>query len=572
MKSSQRVYFFLFLHLNVELNRSIETMKRLSFLLLVLLVGVNVSAQIATNFYWVQFADKVGTPYSIDNPEAFLSQRALERRARLGISIDEYDLPINPAYLQAVADCGAALVNPSKWLNGVSVYTTNSSVIDAINALGFVSAVRNCPNDLKAQEVKQRWIAEAGQVVVQPRATCGFYGEGSHQINQIRGDYLHGQGYWGEGMVIAVLDGGFSGADLHPAFDNMREEGRLLGTRSFLWEHPSVYTQSSHGCACLSTMASYVPDTFVGTAPKASYYLFLTENVDYENIIEEYNWVSGAEYADSLGVDVCTTSLGYIDFDMAQWNHPFEHYDGHTAPMTIGAEIAVSRGMLCLVAAGNEGDSWGYGCTLSIPGDAEHMLTVGAVNGYGQRASFSSVGPTYDGRIKPDVMARGEGTFVASNDGYYNGNGTSFATPVLAGAVTCLWQANPMASVDEICEAVRQCGNHASNPDNYYGYGIPNLEQAMQMLHVDDTFATSNEIIKIYPNPSHGNIHIAIQEGYHAEIQIYDLTGRHLKDYHFNGLNHTSLENYLNGLDNGLYLIKADSERGSQTERILINK
>lgn len=547
-------------------------MKRLFFLLLLLLVGAGIYAQIAPNIYWIQFTDKTGTPYSIDNPEAFLSSRALERRARLGISIDEYDLPVNPAYLQAVANCGAELINPSKWLNGVSVFVTDLSVIDAINALDFVSMVRYCPNDEKAQERKERWLAEESKAEVVTRATMGYYGGGATQISQIHGDFLHGQGYRGEGMVIAVLDGGFEGADTHPAFDNMREEGRLLGTRSFLPGQPSVYTQTTHGCSCLSTMAAYVPDTFVGTAPKASYYLIHTENCNYENIVEEYNWVSGAEYADSLGVDVCTSSLGYIDFDMGQWDHPFEHFDGHTAPMTIGSEIAVSRGMLCLVAASNEGDSWGDECTLGIPADAEHSLTIGAVNSNGQRAYFSSVGPTYDGRIKPDVMAMGEGTYVAGHGSYYNGNGTSFATPVMAGAVTCLWQANPMATVEEICDAVRQCGDHASHPDKYYGYGIPNLEQAMQVLHVEDTFVQSNEIIKIYPNPSKGELHIKLLEGYYAEIQIFDGTGRHLKDYHFNGLNHNSLENYFKGLQNGVYFIKAVSEHGSQTEKIVLNR
>ena len=496
----------------------------------------------------------------------------MERRARLGIAIDEYDLPVNPAYLQAVAECGAELINPSKWLNGVSVYAEDYSVIEAIDALPFVAAVRDCPHDPKAQEQKMRWLAEESQVVESTRGMKGFYGGGSSQISQIHGDYLHGQGFWGEGMVIAVLDGGFVGADLHPAFDNMREEGRLLGTRSFLPGQPSVYTQHSHGCSCLSTMAAYVPDTFVGTAPKASYYLIHTENNEYENIIEEYNWVSGAEYADSLGVDVCTTSIGYINFDMAQWNHPFEHFDGQTAPMTIGAEIAISRGMLCLVAAGNEGDSWDDACTISIPADAEHILTVGAVNSSGQRAYFSSVGPTYDGRIKPDVMARGEGTFIAGGEGYTHSNGTSFATPLLAGALTCMWQTNPMATVEQICEAVRQCGNHVSNPDIYYGYGIPNLENAMLMLHVEDTFAPTNEIIKVYPNPSNGEIHIALQEGYYAEIQIFDIMGRHLKDYHFNGLNHNSLEHYMRSLDDGLYLIKAVSDRGSQSLKFVIAK
>jgi subtilisin family serine protease len=541
-------------------------------LLFVLLIAtVCAQAQIASNIYWVQFTDKNGTPYTIDNPEAYLSQRALDRRARLGIAIDEYDLPVNPQYLQAVADCGAELINPSKWLNGVSVYTTNPSVIDAINALEFVSVVRDCPNDPKAQELKEQWLAEEMRMTEMPRATMdGYYGGAATQVSQIRADYMHSQGYRGEGMVIAVLDGGFVGAENHPAFDNMREEGRLLGTRSFLPGQPSVYTQSGHGCSCLSTIAAFVPDVMVGTAPKASFYLIHTENGDYENIVEEYNWVSGAEYADSLGVDVCTTSLGYIDFDMIQWNHPFEHFDGQTAPMTRGVEVAASRGMLCLIAAGNEGDSSFGECTLGIPADAEHCLSVGAVDGSGERCWFSSVGPTYDGRIKPDVMARGGGTYVAGYGGYYNGDGTSFATPVLAGAVTCLWQANSHASVQEICDAVRQCSNRASNPDVRYGYGIPNFEQAMLMLHVEDTSAPSNEIIKVFPNPSSGQVHIQLEDGYQAEIGIYDLMGRKMMGYHFNGLNHTTLETYLNQLKNGVYFINAVSDRGSQTLKLVM--
>lgn len=541
-------------------------------LLFVLLIAtICAQAQIASNIYWVQFTDKNGTPYTIDNPEAYLSQRALDRRARLGIAIDEYDLPVNPQYLQAVADCGAELINPSKWLNGVSVYTTNPSVIEAINALEFVSVVRDCPNDLKAQELKEQWLAEEMRMTEMPRATMdGYYGGAATQVSQIRADYMHSQGYRGEGMIIAVLDGGFVGAEDHPAFDNMREEGRLLGTRSFLRGQPSVYTQSAHGCSCLSTIAAFVPDVMVGTAPKASFYLLHTENGDSENIVEEYNWVSGAEYADSLGVDVCTTSLGYIDFDMSQWDHPFEHFDGQTAPMTRGVEVAASRGMLCLIAAGNEGDSSLGECTLGIPADAEHCLSVGAVDGSGQRCWFSSVGPTYDGRIKPDVMARGGGTYVAGYGSYYNGDGTSFATPVLAGAVTCLWQANSHASVQEICDAVRQCSNRASNPDVRYGYGIPNFEQAMLMLHVEDTSAPSNEIIKVFPNPSSGQVHIQLEDGYQAEISIYDLMGRKMLGYHFNGLNHTTLETYLNQLNNGVYFINAVSDRGSQTLKLVM--
>lgn len=530
-------------------------------------------AQVATNIYWVQFTDKEGSPYSIDNPEAYLSPRALQRRANLNITIDEYDLPVNPQYLQAVADCGAEIINPSKWLNGVSVHVTDPSVIEAINALDCVMTVRNCPNDLKAQEQKERWLANEMKTAASTRSSKGFYGGAEDQVKQLNVDVLHDMGFDGTGVIIAVLDGGFEGAENTSCFDNMREEGRLLGTRDFVYGSNSVYTQSTHGTSCLSTMGAYDPNNMVGTAYKASYYLIHTEDGDSENIIEEYNWVSGAEYADSLGVDVCSTSLGYITFDMSQWDHPYQHYDGKTAPMSIGAEIAASRGMICMNAAGNEGDG---NCTLGIPADAEHIVTVGAVNAAGDRASFSSVGPTYDGRIKPDVMAMGEGTYVASGYGswwpYYNGNGTSFATPVLAGAVACLRQARPYSSVQEICDALRACGNRAENPDSKYGYGIPDFSQALELLKVEEHSVAANEIINVYPNPSQGEVKVALKEGAKADVTVYDITGRQLYTYTFNGLNHTTLENYMNTLGTGVYFINAVSELGSQTVKLVVTK
>jgi len=544
-------------------------------LLIALVAVVFAKAQIATNTYWVQFTDKNDSPYSIDAPEEYLSQRALDRRARLGIAIDEYDIPVNPQYLQAVADCGATLINPSKWLNGVSIYASSSTIIDAINALDFVEVVRNCENHPEAQLRKEENLSFEMKNSGLARNAKDFYGGAHDQVYQLKVNQLHDMGYDGTGVVIAVLDGGFEGTDIHSCFDNMRQEGRLLGTRDFVYGSTSVYTQSTHGTSCLSTMGAYDPNNMVGTAPKASYYLFHTEDGDQENIIEEYNWVSGAEYADSLGVDVCSTSLGYIDFDMSQWNHPFEHYDGHTAPMTIGAEIAASRGIICMNSAGNEYDGV---CTLGIPADAEHILTVGAVDANGNRADFSSVGPTYDGRIKPDVMAMGEDTYVASgNPGgwwgdYYNGSGTSFSCPVLAGAVACLRQAFPYASVQEICDVVRQCGNRADNPDSKYGYGIPDFSAAFEVLHVDDTFTAQNNILSVFPNPSKGEVHIRLNEVSIAELSVYDVMGHLLKTYHFNGLNHTTFERYLNDLSNGVYFIKADAENASQTVKVIITK
>ncbi len=355
----------------------------------------------------------------------------------------------------------------------------------------------------------------------------------------------------------------------------MRAEGRFLGVREFVYGVSTVYSQSTHGTSCLSTMAAYVPNTMVGTAPKASYYIIHTEDGAAENIVEEYNWVSGAEYADSLGVDVCSTSLGYNGFDMPQWDHPFAHFDGHTAPMTIGAEIAASRGMISINAAGNNG---GGTCTLGIPGDAEHILTIGAVNSNGNRADFSSVGPTYDGRIKPDVMAMGEGSYVASGysawEGeYYNGNGTSFATPILAGAVACLRQARPYVSVQAICDAIRQCSDRVDTPDSYYGYGIPDFSQAMELLSVNEPMEnTPAHVISVFPNPSNGEVHVALNVEHKADLTVYDITGRQLFAYSFNGLNHTTLENFLNTLGAGVYFINAVSEAGSETLKLVLTR
>ena len=548
-------------------------MKKVTFLFSLLMAAMFAHAQVATNIYWVQFTDKANSPYSIDNPEAYLSERALQRRANLGIAIDEYDLPVNPQYLQAVADCGAQLINPSKWLNGVSIYTADASVVEAINALEFVSTVRNCPNNPEAQKMKERWMANEMKPVAANRATNDFYGGAEAQAKQLNADKLHEMGFDGTGVIIAVLDGGFQGTPDQSCFNTMREEGRLLGTREFVYGQSTVYSQSTHGTSCLSTMGAYDPNNMVGTAYNASYYLIHTEDGDSENIIEEYNWVSGAECADSLGVDVCTTSLGYIDFDMAQWSHPFEHFDGKTAPMSIGADIAVSRGMICMNAAGNEGDGT---CTLGIPADAERVLTVGAVNASGSRASFSSVGPTYDGRIKPDVMAMGEGTYVASGYGswypYYNGSGTSFATPVLAGAVACLRQARPYASVQEISDAIRAAGNRADNPDSKYGYGIPDFAAALEMLHVSELPATSKEILNVYPNPSQGEVHVALKEGVSADVSVYDFMGRQLYTCSFNGSSLSMLEGYLNTLESGVYFINAISEQDSQTLKLVVTK
>ena len=549
-------------------------MRRFFFTMLfgLLLCGVYAQKENASiGRYWVQFSDKNDSPYSLDNPEAYLSERALQRRANQGIAIDEYDLPVNPAYLEMVKMCGAVIINPSKWLNGTTVEVPNPQVLVALTGQSFVTEVfMIAPPDSKCGAKDKSYTKNESYepLDVETRRNKGFYGEGLTQIEQLNGTVLHDQGYMGEGMVIAVLDGGFSGADTHSLFDNMREEGRLLGTRNFVIPGSSVYTQSTHGTSCLSTMAAYIPNYFVGTAPKASYYLIHTEDSRSENIIEEYNWVSGAEYADSLGVDICTTSLGYVDFDLTQWNHPYAHLDGNTAPISRGAVIACSRGMICLNAAGNSGsDPNPY---ISVPSDVQEVITVGAVDAYGDRAYFSSIGPTADGRIKPDVMAMGQGTTVADGSGgIYYGSGTSFSTPVLAGMVACLWQANPWATPAQIREALLNCADNANNPNSEYGYGIPNFQDAMLCLGTPEVIEPAEEIVLVYPNPFGDDVNVRLLEGSKANVMVCDFYGRQLYSCSFNGLNHTSLERELKSLAAGVYFLNVTSEYGRQVIKVV---
>lgn len=540
-------------------------MKRvLAILLMSVTIGLN--AQISRDKYWVQFKDKNNTPYSIDKPEEFLSERAIQRRLDYNISIDEYDLPVNPSYLESVMNTGAKILNPSKWLNGVSVEITDNSVIDKINVLPFVENTRKMDDDVFKQMLKEKTMdMEASEDYV-AAARNDYYGYAYDQINQLNGIELHNMGYRGEGMIIGVCDGGFYDADNHRVFDSVRNDGRLIATRDFVYKNGNVFSDSEHGTSCWSLMAGYVPGEYVGTAPMASYVLCRTEDVNSENVIEEYNWVSAAEFLDSLGVDVISTSLGYISFDDSQMSHEYADLDGETAVITRGAERASSRGILCVISAGNDGaNAFPY---ISAPADGKSVLTIGAVGTDGERAYFSSIGPTYDGRVKPDVMAHGYGTMVASIwDSYFNGSGTSFACPVFAGMVTCLWQANKDKNAEEIRETVKNNASNSSNPDNEYGYGIPDMMMAHKHISVKETYTDDDVVISLFPNPSNGNVNVTIKED--ANVKIFNRLGGLMYDDDVNLNEDNELSGVLSNLNAGLYLINVNGKSGSRTIKFI---
>ncbi|HPE56260.1 MAG TPA: S8 family serine peptidase [Bacteroidales bacterium] len=459
--------------------------------LLSLITYSTIFSQVAPDTYWIRFTDKNGSPYSINNPEAFLSPRAIDRRTAQGIAIQQNDIPVNQTYIDAVAGAGATVLNVSKWMNSVTVYTTNPSVITTIEGFSFVlSASKVSDGTKKTTSIKPFFdhekIDKEGINKIQTPGKSGqsfSYGSAYNQINMLNGIALHDMGFDGTGMVIAVLDAGFTNANILSAFDSLWINGQILGTKDFVSPlSPNIFGSHSHGTNVLSTMGANLPGQMVGTAPHADYWLLRSENGSTEYLVEELNWVSAAEFADSVGADVINSSLGYTTFDDPSQDHSYSDMDGNTTPITIGADLAASKGILVVNSAGNSGNSsWLY---IGAPADGDSVFTIGAVNSSGNYASFSSRGPTFDGRIKPDVVAQGQSTVLinAFTGSVTTGSGTSFSSPVTAGMVACLWSAFPDRKNTEVMEAIRQSASQYSSPDGYLGYGIPDYLEAFNIL------------------------------------------------------------------------------------------
>ncbi len=449
----------------------------------------------------VEFTDKQGTPFSVFRPHEFLSAAALARRERMSVVIDELDLPVNPAYIQQVLAMGVGLQNTSKWLNAIAIQTKDVTLLAKIDQLPFVQSVKPLG--------KVRPVSEIENLRTPPKVDLSkhkesYYGEGLNQVRMLGGDALHDLGYTGEGVVVAVFDGGFVNVPTMPVFDRLQEENRLLGTKDFVEGDSYVFEASGHGTNVLSCMAAKSPYFLVGTAPDASYYLFKTEDVKGEFRTEEMNWVAALEYADSIGVEVVNSSLGYTGFNDTTMSYKYEELDGKTAYITRGAEIGSQKGILVVNSAGNEGSgSWHY---IGAPADAPSVLSIAAVRGDGKRASFSSWGPTIDGRIKPDIAAQGLSTVVSSMTKYKvtRTSGTSFSSPVMAGMVASLKQAFPDTDADHLRAMIKQSGTQSTEPDSSLGYGIPNYFVAYLLLseatvvvdHTNSIFTTFQTVDK----------------------------------------------------------------------------
>lgn len=545
------------------------------FLLLACLAG---HAQVAPHKFFVGFTDKNGTPYSISNPQAFLTQRSIDRRNAQSIAVVENDLPVTPSYIEQVRILGVNILNPTKWLNGVTVYASDTSVMAAIRALPFVQKVYKSvggPNSNPLPNEKFRLESERSsglaplpfKSAIQPGSYN--YGMSYTQIHQVKGDVMHDHGYHGEGKVIAVLDAGFENADFLPAFDSLRANNQILGTKDFVVAGNNVYREFYHGMSVLSIMGGNVPGSLVGTAPKASYWLLRSEDANTENIIEEYNWVSAAEFADSVGADVINSSLGYTVFDDQKYDHTCADMNGNSTPCTIGANLAASKGIAVINSAGNSGGS-GWDC-VGAPADGDNVMAIAAVDANGVRAPFSSVGVDSAGRVKPNVAAMGVQTIVAHTDGTFSGgNGTSYSSPVIAGLVACLWQSKPgLTNFDVYYAMERSCSNF-SNPDSLLGYGIPDFSNALLILGIPKA---TQQFSELYPNPftDHLTITFFSSQDENVKLTMIDQTGRVLTERAISanqGKNVYTLGN-LSGLSCGLYFLRLSGSGFTETKKII---
>lgn len=480
----------------------------------------------------VYFTDKNNSPFTVNNPQQYLSQKAIDRRTRYNIAIDEKDLPVNQVYINGVVGTGAQVLIKSKWLNCVTVYVSDPAILAAIAALPYVQSVapvalrkksddpfKNFVRDIPAKQRSKSTAKSGAQVPLD-------YGVAYNQAAMMKINIVHEQGFTGDGMTIAVLDAGFSNANTLDIFDSLFVNNRILGTRDFVNpNNTDVYQFNSHGTYVLSCMGGNIPGTYIGTAPHAKFWLVRTEEGASENLIEEYNWASGAEFADSVGADMINSSLGYTVFDDTTQSHTYADLNGDKTPATIAADVAASRGMLVCNSAGNSGTgAWFF---IGSPADADSILTVGAVDSARVYANFSSKGPSADGRIKPNVVAQGKDTWVATlTGGVMKGNGTSFSSPVMAGAVACFWQAHYDHNNMTIIDAVQKSASQASNPDSLMGYGIPDFSNAALFLPSDTTDTTGipelkpDEIINVFPNPFLSTFTILYRADKAKDIQV----------------------------------------------------
>lgn len=528
-------------------------------LICVLLCGYNAIAQ---QDAWVYFNAKDNVQASIDNPISILTQQAIERKNAHGISIDQRDVPVNESFITLLKapETGVTVFAKSKWFNAVYVRGSEEAINALVIDFDFVESVEFADKSLNTNS---RIDAENDKFSVEEANIAFNYGTTQEQIEQINVNTLHLDEYTGEGIIVAVLDSGFPNVDTMGAFQRLRDNGDLLDGYDFVDRNDNVhaFTGNDHGTKVLSTMGGFVQDQFVGTAPDASYYLFRTEDVSSETPVEEAYWVEAAERSDSLGVHIINTSLGYRTYDNPNYSHASEDLDGNSTFITRGANIANDKGILVVTSAGNSGASG-----VGAPADATEVLSIGAVDVDGDYAGFSSQGSAFQPTQKPDVAARGAAAVVInSNNSIINNNGTSFSSPIMAGGIASLMQALPDVTNEEIKQFVRMSASQFTNPDYFLGFGIPDLQLALDIglsLQDEERFE-----FKVYPNPVSEILNIQIPSANDiTTLKIYDILGKTILRQ---TLNTSSNLIDVSHMTSGVYLLSLKSGKASKTVKLI---
>lgn len=470
----------------------------------------------------IELKDKGETSFTTDRPEEYLSRRAVERRTLRNIPVDESDLPISQEYIRTIEDLGCKTVAKSKWTKTITIYCEDSSIVAKIRELDFVKKADCVWMDPDLSPFTPKTEERSTLKSISTTIPSHYYGYAWNQMKGVNGQYLHAQGYYGDGLQIAVIDAGFVNMESNPLTKDMN----ILGKKNFVYEQSN---EGYHGFEVLSLIASNSPNLYVGAAPRAGYWLLWSEDNNSETPVEEDYWIAAAEYADSLGVDMITSSLGYQQFDSPFVNHTWDELDGKSTLISRAAEMATRKGIFVVNSAGNWGNKpWKK---IAVPSDAEHVLTVGAVAADSIVSYFSSVGLAADGRIKPDVVALGEDiNFMLENNIVYTSDGTSFSTPVMCGLIACLWEAFPDLTNYELLDIIRKSSHKYSNPDEFYGYGIPNMETAFRLAKGEpsgiEKEITKEKYFRIY-SPGGGLIRIWNNRDTNPYLlTLYSLTGQ----------------------------------------------
>jgi len=522
----------------------------------------------------VEFKDKNGTQFTLANPSAYLSQRAIDRRTRQGLTIDSTDLPISKTYMDAIrAVPNVTILNVSKWLNQILIQTSDPAALATINSFAFVKSRTAIAPRINFSDGKVKSKIIEGETPVESSKTKSTeeiqldYGGTGNQIKIHKGEYLHNLGFTGQSIIISILDAGFFAYKTNPALDSVRLQGRILGEWDYVANHASVNEDNSHGANCFSIIASNKPGVIVGSAPHAKFWLLRTENTASEYPVEEQNWAAAAEFSDSAGADMISSSLGYADFDDPTFTHSWLQRDGNTSIVTRAADLAAKKGIIVMNSAGNSGTSSGDLKYIGCPADGDSVVAVGAVDVNGNIASFSSWGPNGAGKLKPNMVSVGQGTVYASSAGNpVAGNGTSYSNPNLAGLMACFWQAFPEMTNMQLIDLAQKSSSKAGAPDIRYGYGIPDFRRAFALALVDRaTFSvTANNCVGIvtWQSKDNSTMRYDVQRKFPSDPAFVTIATVNGKTAGFEKNSYTfsdTIKNYVGGVQYRIQQIVTDS-------------